>query len=141
MLYLPAGAKYLFFQAAAHGQYWRLKTMSCRACLFFYYFFGNKKQLLKALLICTFIHLLLNLLICLAAVQNQGRYTLRLLCCSCTQKDWGKGFLVFLRDQEGVCRKLLSVPEVWEVKYRSEFKHNFTNPAAITWRRSVKKVF
>ena len=28
--------------------YWRLKTISCRACLLFYYFFGDKKIALKS---------------------------------------------------------------------------------------------
>ena len=44
----------------------------------------------------------------------------------------GEGvFLCFSgRDWEGICRKLLSskaVPEVLGMKYRSEFKHGFTN--------------
>ena len=60
MFCLPAGAIYPFFQDLAHGLYWRLKKISYRTCLLFYYFFGDKKQLLRALLICTFIRLLLN---------------------------------------------------------------------------------
>ena len=60
MFCLPAGAKYPLFQAPSHKLYWRLKKISYRACLLFYYFFGDKKQLLRAFLTCTFIRLLLD---------------------------------------------------------------------------------
>ena len=59
MFWLPIVANTLF-QAPAHRLYWRLKKISYRACLLFYYLFGDKKQLLRALLTCTFIRLLLN---------------------------------------------------------------------------------
>ena len=34
-----------------------------------------------------------------------------------------------------------AVPEVLDMKYRSEFKHGFTNPETVARRCSVKKVF
>ena len=82
MFCLPAGAIYQFFQDLAHGLYWRLKKISYRTCLLFYYFFGDKKQLLRALLICTFIRLLLNFFD-LRSYSSKSRriYTFRLLCC------------------------------------------------------------
>ena len=40
--------------------YWRLKKVSCKACLLFYCFFGDKKQFGKVFLIYTFIPFLLN---------------------------------------------------------------------------------
>ena len=48
----------------------------------FYYFFGEKKQLLKALLTCTFIRSLLNSFdLPSYGSKPRKRYTLRLLCC------------------------------------------------------------
>ena len=51
--------------------YWRLKKISCKACLLFYCILATKIALL---LICTFITLLLNSF-CLATVQNRGKDT------------------------------------------------------------------
>ena len=82
MYYLPAGAKYPFFQAPAHGLYLRLKKISHRAWLLFYYFLHNKKQLLRTLLTCTFIHLLLNSFDQRSySSKSRKIYTFRLLCC------------------------------------------------------------
>ena len=62
--------------------YWRLNKISCRACLIFYYFIGDNKQLLKALLTCTFIRSLLNSfdLPSYSSISRK-RCTLRLVCC------------------------------------------------------------
>ena len=39
-----------------------------------------------------------------------------------------EGFFCFHgRDWEGVCRKLLSLVKLLDMKYRSKFKHGFTN--------------
>ena len=34
-----------------------------------------------------------------------------------------------------------TVPEVLYMKYKSEFKHGFTNPEAVVWTCSIKMVF
>ena len=54
--------------------YWRLKKISCGACLLFYYFFDKKKELLKAGFwpVLSFVHYCI-LLIFLAAIQNRGK--------------------------------------------------------------------
>ena len=44
---------------------------------------------------------------------------------------WGKGFSI-------VSSK--AVPEVLDIKYKSEFKHGFTNPEAVSQRCSLKKM-
>ena len=71
---LTSWSKIPTFQAPAYGLYWRLKKSLYRACLLLYYFFGDEKQLLRAVLTCTFIRLLLN-----SFVQNREKYTH--LCC------------------------------------------------------------
>ena len=82
MFCLPVGAKHPFFQAPVHGLYWRLKKISYRTCLLFYYFFDDKKQLLRALLTCTFIRLLLNSFdLCSYSSKLRKIYIFRLLCC------------------------------------------------------------
>ena len=82
MFCLPIGAKHPFFQAPVHGLYWRLKKISYRTCLLFNYFFDDKKQLLRALLTCTFIRLLLNSFdLCSYSSKLRKIYTFRLLCC------------------------------------------------------------
>ena len=68
----------------------------------------------------------------LATVQNQGKDAHQGCYVADVSRSAGGGvFLCFSgRDWEGICRKLLSskaVPEVLGMKYRSEFKHGFTN--------------
>ena len=90
--------------------YWKLKKISCRACLLFHYFLGDTKKLLK---IGTFIPLLLKFFFCLPSYSSRSskRYPLRLLLCL---ETLGKEFPRFSgRDWEGVCRKLLSVVKLY----------------------------
>ena len=92
----PARAKCPFFQAPTHGIYWRLKKISCRACLLFYYFFGGKKQLSKALLTCTFIRLLLNYFdLPSCSLKLRKRYTF-IFVVDVSRSAGARGFFVFL---------------------------------------------
>ena len=97
--------------------YLRLKKISCRVCVLFYYFFREKKNSFLKFLwpVLSSLHYWI-LLICLATVQNRSA--------------WGKGFTVFLRLEGGLCETIVfskAVPEVLNMKCRSEFKHGFTN--------------
>ena len=84
------------FQAPVHGRYWGLKKISCRVCLLFIAFLVMKKQLLKSLLTCTFIRLLSNSFdLPSYSSKSRKKCTLRLLCCRCVSKCWGKVFLFF----------------------------------------------
>ena len=142
MFCLPAGAKYPFSQALAHGLYSWLKKVSCRACLLFYFFFYDNKQLLKALLPCTFILLLLNSFDLLSfSSKLRKRYTY-------TDESRSAGGRIFLFSCERLGRGLQetvfsskAVLDVLDMKYKSEFKHGFTNPEVVARRCSVKKVF
>ena len=81
--------------------YWRLKKISCRACLLSYCFLVTKKYLLKALLTCTFIPLLLS-------SESRKSYTLRLLLTCLGALEEGLSCFPG-RDGEGVTSNLFSL--------------------------------
>ena len=109
MFWLPIVANTLF-QAPAHRLYWRLKKISYRACLLFYYLFGDKKQLLRALLTCTFIRLLLNFFDLRSYSSKSSRiYTFRLLLLVRLYMLREGIFYFLVRHWDEVFRKVLSL--------------------------------
>ena len=76
--------------------YWNLKKISCRACLLFINFWVTKKQLLTALLTCTFIRSFLKSFN-LPSYSSEWRksYTLR-PAVDVSKNSGVKGFPVFL---------------------------------------------
>ena len=96
--------------------YWRFKKTACRAFSLFNYCFGIKKQLLKYLLTCTFIHSLLNSFN-FPSYSSKFRkiYTLRLL-----------------RGLQEMIVSSKPVPKVLNKKYNLKFKHAFTNRSSCT---------
>ena len=87
--------------------YWRLKKISYRACLLSYCIYNDRKQPLKALLICTFIRPLL-------ISESRKGYTLRLLLMCLEALE--EGFSCFPG------RAVLE-----NLNIKSKFNHGFTN--------------
>ena len=84
----------------------RLKKISCRACLFSNCFFGDKKNLLKALLTCTFFAPLLS-------SESRKRYMLRLLL-MCLEAQEEELSCFPGRNWEGVSRNLLFLLRLYQ---------------------------
>ena len=98
-------------------------TEGARACLLSYCFLVTKKQLLKALLTCTFIPSLLS-------SESRKKYTLRLLLTCREALEEELSFFPW-RNQDRVSRNLFSlskaVPEDLNMKFRSKSNRGYTN--------------
>ena len=102
---------------------------------FFYCFLVTKKQLLKALLTCTFIPSLLNSFD-LRSYRSESREKIHIAAVvDASRGAGGKVFLFSWKRLGGGLQKTIvtskAVPKVLNMKYRSEFKHGFTNPACL----------
>ena len=84
-------------------------------------------------------------MICAAKAQKREKYTQGCYVVDVPRSAEGRVFLFSCeRLRRGLWETIVSnkaVPEVLDMKYKSEFEHDFPNPEAVARICSVKKVF